>query len=386
MSRDFHHAYIAVSRRWPRNVRSIIAVAIGAATVFVAVALTQTSAHQLAQRLAEFDARTITAVLPGDAWRSSEEDVLGRLANDANIRAAGTFIPPESGSSHQLWNPLGDIEATASLIVATNEGMEARGVSIEQGARLPAPLVLREHPYSVLIGTRLARELNIDLGAGRTQLVLDGIPMTVTGVVVDNVDSSAVTTAVVMHPETAAALDLLPEGRSLLIDLDDADVEAVASYLPVALRASSPDSVRISFEPSPARLTESLLANSAGLVNLLTAIMTVVTAFSIMTTMGIAIMERRREIGVARALGTRRAEIGRRFLLEAAFLGAVGSVIGFLAGTLICAVASAWLGWGFVLPTALLLLPLAGTLVGAASGAWPALQATRVDPAELLRA
>jgi len=58
----------------------------------------------------------------------------------------------------------------------------------------------------------------------------------------------------------------------------------------------------------------------------------IVGIFLIYNTMSIAVVQRRREIGILRSLGTTPAEMRNLFLLEAVLLGAVGSGAGVFAG------------------------------------------------------
>ncbi len=111
-----------------------------------------------------------------------------------------------------------------------------------------------------------------------------------------------------------------------------------------------------------------------------------------------SVMERVPEIGTMLALGTRRAQVRRLFLLEGAFLGALGAVLGIAAGGVVVivmhqvgirlplagasadvvlrpAVSTPYLGLVFV----------AVTLGATASAAWPAARASRLRPVEALR-
>jgi putative ABC transport system permease protein len=60
----------------------------------------------------------------------------------------------------------------------------------------------------------------------------------------------------------------------------------------------------------------------------LTVIMGVIVLFAVVNTMTMNVMERTNEIGMARAMGVRRAGIRRLFLLEGALLGALGASFG----------------------------------------------------------
>jgi hypothetical protein len=59
-------------------------------------------------------------------------------------------------------------------------------------------------------------------------------------------------------------------------------------------------------------------------------IMVVIVAFAMSNTLGMAVVERTREIGTLRAIGTQPGEVVRNFVLEGAAIGAAGAVIGML--------------------------------------------------------
>ncbi len=69
-----------------------------------------------------------------------------------------------------------------------------------------------------------------------------------------------------------------------------------------------------------------------GLVGLLVTVLMVIVVIGIMNTLAIAIRERTREIGTLRAIGMQRGKVLWLFLLEAALLGAAGTVAGALVG------------------------------------------------------
>ena len=101
--------------------------------------------------------------------------------------------------------------------------------------------------------------------------------------------------------------------------------------------------------------------------------------------MQISVWERRREIGLARALGMTRREIAASFLWESIALATVGTIVGWLLGVTISAAGNAITGWVFLLPIEILAIPVIGIAVGAVAGLLPACSAASIDPAELLR-
>ncbi len=111
-----------------------------------------------------------------------------------------------------------------------------------------------------------------------------------------------------------------------------------------------------------------------------------VGGIGIMNIMLAAILERTREIGVRRAIGARRWDIIRQFVIEATLIsfagGLLGVVVGFAMSQLI-----AWLaGWSTVVTVSSILLAFVVSIsVGLIFGIYPAVKAARLDPVEAIR-
>jgi putative ABC transport system permease protein len=106
----------------------------------------------------------------------------------------------------------------------------------------------------------------------------------------------------------------------------------------------------------------------------------------IMNIMLVSVAERTHEIGIRKSLGARRRDILAQFLIEAATLSTVGAMIGIAVGI----VAAKIIAMNTPLPAAvapwsIVAATLLGTIVGIASGVYPARKASRLDPIEALR-
>jgi putative ABC transport system permease protein len=112
----------------------------------------------------------------------------------------------------------------------------------------------------------------------------------------------------------------------------------------------------------------------------------IVAGIGIMNIMLVSVTERTREIGVRMAIGARKAQILRQFLIEAVILSELGGIIGVIFGIVL----PLWLSKAFNLPASVpiwaVVLGLAFcSFIGILFGFWPAARAAKLDPVEALR-
>jgi putative ABC transport system permease protein len=106
----------------------------------------------------------------------------------------------------------------------------------------------------------------------------------------------------------------------------------------------------------------------------------------IMNIMLVAVVERTREIGVRLALGARKRDIRRQFLLEATLLSLLGGVAGVVGGWLIAVLVREVLEFPAALtPTIATMGLLLSAVVGMVAGYWPARSASNLPVVEALR-
>jgi putative ABC transport system permease protein len=108
----------------------------------------------------------------------------------------------------------------------------------------------------------------------------------------------------------------------------------------------------------------------------------------ILTIMTIAVRERRSEIGLLRAIGARRSQVLRLFLLESLFLSAIGGVAGLVIG-LGLAMAITFAVPGLPVHPSMeyvLLAELLAVVIGLTAGVLPARHAAGLQPLDALRA
>jgi putative ABC transport system permease protein len=125
---------------------------------------------------------------------------------------------------------------------------------------------------------------------------------------------------------------------------------------------------------------------------LIASIAIIIGAIGIVNTMMTSVAERRKEIGIMKAIGARNSNIFLQFLIEAGMLGLVGGLAGVIIGSIIGYAGT--LGINYFIGTSakptinfvLIIATLAGSfIIGAAAGIVPAMNAARQNPVEVLR-
>ncbi len=114
-----------------------------------------------------------------------------------------------------------------------------------------------------------------------------------------------------------------------------------------------------------------------------------VGGIGIMNIMLVSVTERTREIGIRKAVGAKRRDILRQFLLEAVVLSLAGSGIGILGGWIMSRLISRIDIGGATLPSVIspdiIILAISVSIfIGLVSGIYPALRAARLNPIDAL--
>ncbi|MDP9120319.1 MAG: ABC transporter permease [Acidobacteriota bacterium] len=183
------------------------------------------------------------------------------------------------------------------------------------------------------------------------------------------------------------SLDLFIQARGGVLGIDAATDEArsvVRALRHTAFRA--PDPFGIVTSESLQNLWGQISAAAFILSLLIASVSLGVGGIVIMNIMLVAVVERTPEIGLRRALGARKRDIRRQFLLEAALLSVAGGLIGVLLGALGALLVNGVLHFPAqpTLTIVLLGLGLSG-VVGIAAGYWPARSASNLLVVDALR-
>ena len=378
-------ARLGLTGRPLRALLSAVGIALGVATL---VAVTGISGSSRAQLIAEIDAlgTNLLTVTPGQAL-SGGQTVLpatapAMVARIGPVQSAAAIGDVAANVYRNDRIPAANTDAIAVYsantdLLRTVQGRLARGAFLNPAtARFPA----------VVLGATAASALGVDQAGGRAQVWLGGHWFAVAGIMAP----------VPLAPELDRAVFIgLPVARSLLharaapaeiyVRTAPASVAAVEGVLAATADPAAPQDVTISNPADALTARADATAAFQALLLALGAVALLVGGVGIANVMVIAVLERRGEIGLRRALGATRRHIAAQFIAESALLALVGGIAGALLGGFATTGYAHLRHWSAVVPATALGAAVAAALaVGAVAGVYPALRAARLSPAEAL--
>jgi putative ABC transport system permease protein len=379
---------ISLRTRPLRAALSALGIAIGIAAIVSILSITRSSEANL---LAEIDrlGTNLLTVVDGQTIQGPEAE-LPESATSTIDRVAGVaHVAPTAeltGASVYRTDRIPSFETGGLAVrVADPTLLTSLDAHLLGGVFLNTAT---DHYPAVVLGYQAARSLGIGRADAATQIWIGGHWFTVVGIleplpVAPEIDFSAL-----VGPAVATHL-LGYDGHAsrIYVRADTGRVTDVAGVLAPTANPEAPDQVSVS-RPSDALAARVAVAGSSTALFLgLGAVALLVGAIGIANLMVISVLERRREIGLRRALGATRRHIAMQFLAEALLLAAVGGSLGILAGIGVTAAVAAIRHWSLAVPGIAVWGGLgAAIVVGAAAGLYPATRAARLVPTDALGA
>jgi putative ABC transport system permease protein len=277
--------------------------------------------------------------------------------------------------------------------IATQQPIVLAGTWLDRAAFLEpwwkikgAPITDRNDSENCLVGRTVARQLGLEPGSHLQLQYKDWLGMRSTNFKVSGVIDSGgqEDSQVFANLQVVQNLGGLGSGIGLVqmsIPGTPTEIEHAITQISAAL----PD-VEVRPIPQIAQAEGQLLPRIQGLIYAMVALILVLTALCVFASMAALAMERRRDVGLMKAIGGKMSRIVAIFLTEAGALGLAGALIGYVVGIFL----SRWIGWqafGVAINARLEVLPLVIALMVGVSlaGAFPLRLLGRIRPAEILR-
>ncbi|MFM9945962.1 MAG: ABC transporter permease [Bacteroidia bacterium] len=281
-------------------------------------------------------------------------------------------------------------------ITGTDENyLIINGQEIAQGRFISAADVENEVQVAV-IGDELNQKLFDGVSAINKIIITGGNKYLVVGVLKSKGQAFDFgSNKIMIVPYTSGNKKFYQPGGSYSIGVkvnDHTMLEAAQSYATGIfrnVRGLTPKMVNnFDFQSSDGLSTK--LISSLSFVSIAAYVIAFITLFGaaigLMNIMLVSVKERTREIGTRKALGAKRGQILRQFLMEAIVICQLGGLGGIILGLIVGNLVSGMIDGPMVFPWAWITLAIVlCTIVGLLAGIMPARQAAKLDPIESLR-
>lgn len=376
-----------------RTFLTMLGIIIGIASVIGVVALGQGSQQRVLQNISSLGTNTLEIFAGKDFGDIRSGKITTLVVSDAEALAKQSYVsavtPTVSTSSTVRF---GSKEANALINGVSERYFVAKGTKLSQGRFFDAASV-KEKAQEVVIDENTRKSLFADFAGNPVgQVILIGtVPARIVGITQPQQGGFGSSQNLSLYmPYSAVQARFLGSLslRSITVQVSDDTDAALAEQAVTSLltqRHGSKDFYILNTDDIRQTITSTTRTMTI-LVSAIAVISLLVGGIGVMNIMLVSVSERVSEIGVRMAVGARRNDILRQFLIEAILVCIIGGVLGILGGLGFGTIFSAFSS-NFVLvysTTSIAAAFVCSTLIGVVFGYLPARNASNLDPVAAL--
>jgi len=368
-----------------RSFLTMLGVIIGVAAVIVLVSLGQGATQSVTDRIQSLGSNLISITIRGNNTRVSltYEEVMAWKERPG----VGGIAPVITGNVNVKY---GNKKYDTSLEGTNDEYEQVRNTRVQQG-RFILPIDLSLRQKVVLLGTEVASQLFGQMNPVGETVKINGVNFKVVGLLEEKGSSGfGSNDDKVVIPLTTAERLLDNSGiRSVSVQAaTPADVDSVVAQLDNFLfrKTKNTDAYRVSNQVEMLSTVNQITGTLTMMLSGIAGISLIVGGIGIMNIMLVSVTERTREIGIRKAIGAKRKDILRQFLIEAVVVSGTGGIIGVLFGIAVSSGISSMMAINTAISIKVVAMAFGfAVLVGVVFGLYPANKAAKLNPIEALR-
>ena len=379
-------ATVGIRTRKQRATLSALGIMIGIAAMVAVVGLSQSSKSELLAQLERLGTNLLTVQPSAGVGRGTghlPEAATEMIARIGPIEATSMLSAVSAHVYRTDRMPPGktggiSVQAVDQDLLSVLDGSVADGVWFDD-AKAAYP--------NVVLGSVAAKRLGIREISGTQQVWLGQRWFTVIGMLdgfelAPDLDRAAY----IGHQAAEVYLEHENLPSRVLVRVDPSKVDQVLDVLAATANPQFPEEVLVD-KPTDALEAQEVADDTLTALLLgLGAVSLLVGGVGIANVMVIAVLERRGEIGLRRALGATRYHVALQFVGEALLLAAMGGGGGILLGFGVTTTYAHIKGWTVLVPAYVIAGGIvAALLIGGIAGLFPAIRAARLAPTEALR-
>ena len=398
----FREAWISIKSNKMRSFLTTLGIIIGVCAVVIMVAAGQTVQNMINDSLSGMGSNLLiirpeyvsTSGVKGSGMtvvKTDDADVVRKL------KYITAVSPMVNGNEQAVY---GNENYSAPVVASTPDYMMTGNLELDKGEELTERDVKAAASY-ILIGKTIENELfkSGESPIGKT-IRIRNIPFVVKGTLkakgqgMGGVDrDETIVMPITTYRRRLRGTNIPNRVNYIIVQVDnEKNIEKAKVYIENALRESrklkpgTDNDFRLVDMTEIQETVRSVGTYLSILLASIASISLIVGSIGIMNMMLVSVTERTREIGVRKAIGARNGYILYQFLLESVLISFIGSMVGLVFGIAISQIAGALLGEN--VPISFLTVIIAfsvAVIVGIASGIFPAIKATKLDPIEALR-